>query len=110
MAYIYNMIFIETSIFTEEITEILPDENYRQLQSILMLRPEAGSLIPGSGGLRKIRWNLPGSGKRGALRVIYYWDPPDTIFMLFPYRKTDQEDLTANQLKLLRSVVKEFLS
>jgi len=104
------MIFIETSIFTEEITEILPDENYRQLQSILMLRPEAGSLIRGSGGLRKIRWNLPGSGKRGALRVIYYWDPPDTIFMLFPYRKTDQEDLTANQLKLLRKVVKEFLS
>jgi len=110
MAYICNMIFIETSIFTEEITEILPDENYRQLQSILMLRPEAGSLIRGSGGLRKIRWNLPGSGKRGALRVIYYWDPPDTIFMLFPYRKTDQEDLTANQLKLLRKVVKEFLS
>jgi mRNA-degrading endonuclease RelE of RelBE toxin-antitoxin system len=104
------MIFIETSIFTKEIIKFLPDESYRQLQSIVMLRPEAGSLIRGSGGLRKIRWNLPGSGKRGSLRVIYYWDPPDTIFMLFPYRKTKQEDLTPDQLKLLRNVVKEFLS
>jgi mRNA-degrading endonuclease RelE of RelBE toxin-antitoxin system len=110
MAYTGIMIFIETSIFTKEITEILPDESYRQLQSVLMLRPEAGSLIRGSGGLRKIRWSPPGSGKRGALRVIYYWNPPDTIFMLFPYRKSEQEDLAPNQLKLLRKVVKEFLS
>jgi hypothetical protein len=104
------MVFIETSIFTREIQRLLPDESYRMLQSVLMLRPDAGSVIRGTGGLRKIRWNLPGSGKRGALRVIYFWSPPDTIFMLFPYRKTDQEDLTPEQLKLLRKIVKEFLS
>jgi hypothetical protein len=104
------MIFIETSIFTKEIADLLPDESYRRLQAVLMLRPEAGAVIRGSGGLRKIRWNLPGSGKRGALRVIYFWSPPDTIFMLFPYRKTEQEDLTPDQLKLLRKMVKEFLS
>jgi hypothetical protein len=104
------MVFIETSIFTREIQRRLPDESYRMLQSVLMLRPDAGSVIRGSGGLRKIRWNLPGSGKRGALRVIYFWSPPDTIFLLFPYRKTDQEDLTSEQLKLLRKMVKEFLS
>jgi hypothetical protein len=104
------MVFIETSIFTKEIQWVLPDENYRMLQSALMLRPDAGSVIRGSGGLRKIRWNLPGSGKRGALRVIYFWSPPDTIFMLFAYRKTDREDLTSEQLKLLRKMVKEFLS
>jgi hypothetical protein len=104
------MVFIETSIFTREIQRLLPDESYRMLQSVLMLRPDAGSVIRGSGGLRKIRWNLPGSGKRGALRVIYFWSPPDTIFLLFPYRKTDQEDLTSEQLKLLRKMVKEFLS
>ncbi len=63
-----------------------------------------------SGGLRKIRWNLPGTGKRGALRIIYYWNPPNTIFMLFPYRKTEQEDLTPDQLKLLREMVQELLS
>jgi mRNA-degrading endonuclease RelE of RelBE toxin-antitoxin system len=109
MAYDPIMIFIETSIFTKEITELLPDESYRKLQSVLMLRPQAGSVIRGSGGLRKIRWNLPGSGKRGSLRIIYYWDPPDTVFMLFPFRKTEQEDLTPDQLNLLRKVVKEFL-
>jgi len=104
------MIFIETSIFTKEIQRLLPDEKYRMLQTVLMLRPDAGTLIQGSGGLRKIRWSLPGKGKRGALRVIYYWSPPDTIFMLFPYKKTEQEDLTTDQLKLLRKMVKELLS
>ena len=110
MAYNHFMIFIETSIFTKEIRHLLPDDNYRMLQTALMLRPDAGSLIRGSGGLRKIRWNLPGTGKRGALRVIYYWNPPDTIFMLFPYRKTEKEDLTPDQLKILRRMVKEFLA
>ena len=110
MAYNAIMLFIETSIFTKEIECLLPDDNYRMLQTALMLRPDAGSLIKGSGGLRKIRWNLPGTGKRGALRVIYYWSPPDTIFMLFPYRKTAQADLTPEQLKILRRMVKELLS
>jgi len=110
MAYNVIMIFIETSIFTKQIQRLLPDDSYRMLQSVLMLRPDAGSVIRGSGGLRKIRWSLPGSGKRGALRVIYYWSPPDTIFMLFPYRKNEQEDLTTDQLKLLRGMVKELLS
>jgi mRNA-degrading endonuclease RelE of RelBE toxin-antitoxin system len=94
----------------EEIQKFISDDNYRMLQTSLMLRPDAGRLIRGSGGLRKIRWNLPGKGKRGALRIIYYWNPPDTIFMLFPYKKTEQEDLTPEQLKLLRGMVRELLS
>ena len=110
MAYNLQMVFIETSIFTKEIQRLLPDKSYRMLQSVLMLRPDAGSVIRGSGGLRKIRWGVPGSGKRGALRVIYFWRPPGTIFMLFPYRKNEQENLTADQLKLLRGMVKELLS
>jgi mRNA-degrading endonuclease RelE of RelBE toxin-antitoxin system len=110
MAYNTIMIFIETSIFTKEIQKLISDDNYRMLQTSLMLRPDAGRLIRGSGGLRKIRWNLPGKGKRGALRIIYYWNPPDTIFMLFPYKKTEQEDLTPEQLKLLRGMVRELLS
>ena len=73
-----------------------------------MLRPEAGSLIKGSGGLRKIRWNIPGEGKRGGLRIIYYWDPPETN-LLFPYKKTDQDDLTPAQLKTLKKIVREWL-
>jgi mRNA-degrading endonuclease RelE of RelBE toxin-antitoxin system len=104
------MIFIETSIFTKEINRLITDDHHRKLQTALMLRPDSVSLIKGSGGLRKIRWNLPGAGKRGALRIIYYWSPPETTFMLFPYRKTEQENLTSNELKLLRAMVEELLS
>ena len=103
------MIFIETSVFTREIKDLLPDEEYRMLQTALMFRPDAGDIIRGGGGLRKVRWNLPGMGKRGGLRVIYYWDPPDTIYMLLPYKKTDQDDLTPEQMKFLRVMVKEWL-
>jgi len=109
MAYIDLMIFLETSVFTREINDLLPDETYRMLQTALMYRPAAGNIIRGGGGLRKVRWNLPGSGKRGALRVINYLDPPDTIYMLLPYKKTDQDDLTPEQLKFLRAMVKEWL-
>jgi mRNA-degrading endonuclease RelE of RelBE toxin-antitoxin system len=103
------MKFIETSIFTKQVQELLSDESYQMLQSSLMFRPDAGPVIKGSGGLRKIRWKLPGSGKRGALRTIYYWDRPETIYMIFMYKKTDQEDLTPEQLKVLKKMVEESL-
>ena len=104
------MIFIETPLFTKLIKDFLPDEEYRLLQLTLLLRPEAGDLIRGSGSLRKIRWNVPGSGKRGGLRIIYYWDvPDDTIYMLLPYKKSKQVDLTPEQLKVLRKLIKEGL-
>jgi hypothetical protein len=104
------MIFIETSIFTKEIKRLLPDDEYRKLQQNLMLRPGAGRIIKGSGGLRKIRWNIPGEGKRGGLRVIYYSAQPGIIYMLFSYSKTEQEDLTPAQVKILKKLVKECLS
>jgi len=104
------MKFIETAIFTRLIQKLLPDESYRTLQMALMLRPDAGSVIKGSGGLRKIRWNLPGSGKRGGLRLIYYWDRPDDIYMIFLYKKTDQKDLTTDQIKTLKQLIEENMS
>jgi hypothetical protein len=110
MADTSNMIFIETSVFTREIRRLLPDDEYRMLQTSLMYRPDAGDLIRSGGGLRKVRWNLPGRGKRGALRVINFWDAPDTIYMLLPYKKTDQDDLAPEQLKFLRAMVKEWLT
>ena len=67
----------------------------------LLFRPE---LIPKSGGLRKLRW------KRGGLRVIYFWDKDgDTIYMLFAYQKSEQEDLTPTQLRVLSKLVREEL-
>lgn len=104
------MRFIETPIFTQDIQKLLPDDEYRTLQLALLFRPEAGSIIPGSGGIRKLRWRLRGKGKRGGLRVIYFWDKPeDTIYMLAVYGKGRQEDLTPNQLKILRQLVQEGL-
>ncbi len=104
------MLFIETPIFTKLVSELLPDDDYRKIQLALILRPEAGKIIPGSGGLRKIRWKSRGSGKRGGLRLIYFWDvPEETIYMLLIYKKSKQEDLTPNQLKTLRNLVNELL-
>ena len=61
------MEFIETSIFTKTITSLLPEDDYKELQKELLLRPDAGPLIKGGGGLRKIRWNVKGKGKRGGM-------------------------------------------
>ena len=105
------MRFIETLIFTEEISHLLEDEEYRALQLALLFRPDAGPVIPGGNGIRKLRWRLRSKGKRGGLRVIYYWDKPDdTIYMLWVYRKSQQEDLTTQQARLLSKLVKAYLS
>lgn len=104
------MRFVETPVFTNSVTSVLNDELYRSMQLALVLRPEQGSLIRGSGGLRKMRWPFPGRGKRGSARVIYYWDKQtETFFMLFAYTKQEQGDLTPEQVKILgRLVRKEF--
>ncbi len=102
------MRFVETPVFTAAIQRHLNDEQYRQLQIALMLRPEQGPLISGSGGLRKVRWATAGAGKRGGLRVIYYWAPSDRIFyMLYVYTKSAQGDLTPAQTRQLSRVVRE---
>jgi len=102
------MRFVETPIFTKEVLSSLDDEDYRALQLALALRPEQGSLIRGTGGLRKIRWGGKGHGKRGGYRIIYYWDrPSDTAYMLYLYPKNKQEDLTPQQEKLLGKLVRE---
>ena len=74
------------------------------------MRPEAGTLIPGSNGLRKLRWSLAHSGKRGGVRLIYYWEvSQQIIYMLFVYRKTKLSDLTQKQITILSKLVKEYL-
>ena len=102
------MEFIETPVFTKRIAEILTDEQYRSLQEKLVENPEAGKLIPRGKGLRKYRWAASGKGKSGGARIIYYlYLSDDKIYMLFPYKKSDQEDLTAEQMKILINYVKE---
>jgi hypothetical protein len=101
------MEIIETSVFTRQITELLADDEYAALQFALVLRPEMGSLIPGGGGVRKIRWGQTGRGKRGGIRVIYYWrTSEDEIYMLLAYAKTARDNLSQAELKALRQMVK----
>jgi mRNA-degrading endonuclease RelE of RelBE toxin-antitoxin system len=76
--------FIETRAFTKLVLEYLTDAEYAALQSALIADPEAGPVIPGSGGVRKLRWAAPGRGKRGGYRVIYY--------VLRPARERDHLD------------------
>jgi hypothetical protein len=100
------MVIIETSVFTRQVLDLLTDEQYRALQVELINRPEAGKVIPGGGGLRKVRWAVSGQGKRGGVRVIYYWAVAhDKLLMLFMYPKSERGDLSPAQLKVLRTLV-----
>ncbi len=104
------MLVVETPVFTRRICELLPDDEYRRLQLALVLRPEQGSLVPGGQGLRKLRWGQPGRGKRGGVRVLYYWDKePATVHLLFVYGKSQQADLTQDQAKTLGRLIREEL-
>ena len=102
------MRFVETPVFTAALRRHLDDDQYRRLQVALMLRPEQGPIIRGSGGLRKLRWARSGGGKRGGLRVIYYWLPAERVFyMLYVFSKTEQGDLTPSQTRTLGRLVRE---
>jgi len=102
------MVIIETSVFTRQAQKLLSDEEYRRLQMDLSSRPDMGVIIPGSGGLRKVRWGVHGRGKRGGVRVIYYWAVKQKrLFMLLIYPKNVRDDLSPAQLKMLKQIVKE---
>jgi len=101
---------IETTIFTKRIRSLLTEEEYRNLQNELIINPEKGMVIRGSGGLRKIRWGISGKGKSGGVRIIYYWIiKKKTILMLLVYPKNEQDNLTSSQLKILKSLVEKEL-
>jgi mRNA-degrading endonuclease RelE of RelBE toxin-antitoxin system len=96
----------ETPIFTRQVLAAKNDEEYRLLQVRLVLNQELGVVIPGTGGLRKVRWQAEGRGKRGGYRVIYYWARTDgVILMLYMFAKNERGDLTPDQKKALRRVV-----
>ena len=100
------MLFIETSTFTRLLLALLSDEEYRALQNALLADPERGDLIQG-GGIRKLRHGRRGSGKRGGVRVIYYWrKAQDEIYFLLIYPKGKKDDLSAHETALLRELVK----
>ncbi len=102
------MILKETSFFTKRVEKLLDRESYRLLQLRLVEDPEAGSLIQGTGGLRKIRWQGSGRGKRGGVRVVYYWaTQEEVVLLLLVYAKNEASDLTKDQRKMLKALVEE---
>jgi len=98
------MVFVELPLFQKYLS--LSDEELRQLQMFLLSQPDAGDLIQGSGGLRKLRHPLPGRGKRSGARVIYYWYTKKSLcFLLLAYPKNRMENLTDKQVKALSELV-----
>lgn len=104
------MVIVETPIFTKRVVQALSDDEYRALQAALIASPAAGPVIPGGGGLRKLRWVGSGRGKRGGTRVIYWWFPErEKLLMLFVFLKQERDDLSAAQFKQLRLVAESEL-
>ena len=103
------MVFIETPIFTADVRVLLSDEEYARLQAHLVSQPDAGDVITGTGGLRKIRWTSVGKGKRGGSRVIYFHAVAQSqIRMLLIYRKGIKDDLTPKEKSVLRKINAEW--
>mgnify|MGYP000337807233 CR=1 FL=1 len=103
------MEFIETPTFTRAITSLLADDNYAHMQIALVQNPSLGDVIRGGGGLRKLRYAVSGRGKRGGIRVIYYWlKDENQTYMLLAYAKSVKDTLNAQELAVLSELVKEL--
>lgn len=104
------MVFIETPLFTKYLQDYLNDDEYCELQNFLIEQPEAGDIIQGTGGLRKLRWSLKNKGKRDGIRVIYYWQTSVTQIYLFTlYAKNEMSDLSSDQKKVLKKMLESWL-
>ena len=106
MPYNFFMEVIEATLFTRLVYTYLTDDEYLGLQSYLLQFPESGKVVPGSGGVRKLRWAMSGTGKRGGVRVIYYFKKQDDeIWLLTIYSKSETENIPAH---ILRKIAEEI--
>jgi hypothetical protein len=95
--------FVESPLFSDRVPQYLEDDEYAKVQVTLLERPDAGALIRKSGGIRKLRWAAKGKGKRGGLRVIYYWQrADDEIWLLTLYAKNEEQSIPAHVLRAIR--------
>ena len=108
MPYSEYVTFIEAPMFSEKVYEYLSEDEYAALQWTLAVRPEAGKVIPGSGGLRKIRWSAKGQGKRGGTRVIYYFQKEDgEIWLITIYAKSEVGKILTKTLQAIKEALEK---
>lgn len=101
--------FVETNWFTKQVSKLLSDEEYAQMQWRLIQIPDIGDIIPGGGGIRKFRFGVKSKGKRGGARVLYYFAVSrDQMFMLDIYSKNEIYDITLPRLRELKRLVKAW--
>lgn len=95
--------FVESKLFTRLVGEYLTDDEYAELQAAMIDAPERGAIVPGSGGIRKLRWAQAGRGKRGGIRVIYYAKTREgVIWMLTIYAKNEEESIPSHILRKIK--------
>ena len=100
--------FVETTLFTRLVQEYLTDQEYAEVQRTLIENPHAGAVIPGSGGVRKLRWRATGRGKRGGYRIIYFHKQSDqVVWMLTMYPKNVRDDIPARTLRQIRTEIED---
>ena len=98
--------FIETKLFTRLFDEIFSDEDLARLQGFLIENPEVGDVIPSSSGVRKMRWAMPGRGKRGGLRIIYYLrSRQGQIWLLTLYPKSETDSIPGRILRQIKGEI-----
>lgn len=87
----------------------LTEEDYQQLENMLLQNPQLGPVIEGSGGVRKLRYAIPGKGKRGGIRVIYIdVVVEEAVYFLYAYPKSIKDDLTKDEVKVFRKLAEQL--
>jgi len=104
-----NAIFVESQLFEKLRPNYLSDDEFQELQQLLLDQPRVGQVLQGSGGLRKVRFGIRGKGKRGGARIIYYFlDAKSRFYLLTIYAKNEVTDLTLTEKKQLKAFMEAW--
>jgi mRNA-degrading endonuclease RelE of RelBE toxin-antitoxin system len=100
---------IATRTYEKRIAKLLPPEERAEMENAVATEPERYPVVPGTKGVRKARWSRPGMGKRGGVRLIYYfWVGPNAVVLITAYAKNEKENLTDADKKKIRKIVENL--